>query len=127
MAPDRRPWFVTVDRQGNLIPQEESFCCDEVEVVPVAEVARLREALRWAHPDPERCPTRANRGACLACDALASDEESRSCVCVPLHEQNERLREAARWLIDAYMGGAPLEDAINHLEAAAGLRQQEGS
>ena len=44
-----------------------------------------------------------------------------------LEAEVERLRAAARDLIGCYMAGSDLGDAIDRLEAAAGLRQQEGS
>lgn len=53
---------------------------------------------------------------------------------IDLQDENKRLREAARNVISVFMADAMLDDpdgkwdaAINELEAAAGLGQQEGS
>lgn len=41
-------------------------------------------------------------------------------------DRHERLREAARKLIGLYMADADLDEAINELEAAAGLHGLAG-
>lgn len=71
--------------------------------------------MRYAHHD---------RGELVA--QLAHDPSGAADVIVALEAEVERLRDAARRLISDYMRGWDLADAINALEKAAGLSQQEG-
>jgi hypothetical protein len=61
-------------RESARVSEDEILRLRDQLAGAVDRIAELEAALRWAHPAPDRCPTRANRSECPACDALTATE-----------------------------------------------------